>query len=49
MVLERLGTPRASTYVVGDRLETDIQGGQAEAWTPKIDLIAESLTQLVGA
>lgn len=29
MALERLGTPREQTFVVGDRLETDIAGGQA--------------------
>lgn len=29
IALERLGTPKAATYVVGDRLETDIAGGQA--------------------
>ncbi len=29
MALQRLGTPRQSTWVVGDRLETDIAGGQA--------------------
>jgi 4-nitrophenyl phosphatase len=65
--LERLGTPKENTYVVGDRLETDIAGGQAlgaptvlvlsgvstlaaaQAWTPKIDIIAENLSTLVGA
>jgi 4-nitrophenyl phosphatase len=29
LALERLGTPREHTLVVGDRLETDIAGGQA--------------------
>jgi 4-nitrophenyl phosphatase len=29
LALERLGASRAETLVVGDRLETDIQGGQA--------------------
>lgn len=29
MALDRLGTPKESTCVVGDRLETDIAGGQA--------------------
>lgn len=29
LALERLGTPKEATLVVGDRLETDIQGGQA--------------------
>jgi 4-nitrophenyl phosphatase len=63
--LERLGTSREETLIVGDRLETDIASGQAagcptavvlsgvstrgeaEAWKPKIDIIAESLTELV--
>jgi 4-nitrophenyl phosphatase len=67
LALERLGTPKESTYVVGDRLETDIAGGQAlgcptalvlsgvsshdagQAWVPKIDVIADSLSALVGA
>ncbi|MCS6992884.1 MAG: HAD-IIA family hydrolase [Anaerolineales bacterium] len=65
LALERLGTPREATWVIGDRLETDIAGGQAlgcptalvltgvstraqgEAWTPRIDLIADSLWELV--
>jgi 4-nitrophenyl phosphatase len=29
LALKRLGTPRERTLVVGDRLETDIAGGQA--------------------
>lgn len=29
LALKRLGTPRENTFVVGDRLETDIAGGQA--------------------
>ena len=29
LALKRLETPRSSTFVVGDRLETDIAGGQA--------------------
>jgi ribonucleotide monophosphatase NagD (HAD superfamily) len=51
--------------VVGDRLETDIAGGQAagcpialvlsgvstreqaDAWRPRIDIVAENLTRLV--
>jgi 4-nitrophenyl phosphatase len=63
---ERLGTSKEATYVVGDRLETDIAGGQAlgcptalvlsgvstlaqaQAWRPRIDLIAENLASLVG-
>ena len=28
LALKRLGTPRLQTVVVGDRLETDIAGGQ---------------------
>lgn len=65
LALERLGTPKAHTWVIGDRLDTDIAGGQAlgcptalvltgvstraqgEAWTPKVDLIAENLWELV--
>ncbi len=63
--LERLGTNKEETLVVGDRLETDIAAGQAvgcpcalvlsgvatreqaEAWSPKIDLIAVDLANLV--
>lgn len=63
--LEKLGTKKEETLVVGDRLETDIAAGQsvgcptalvlsgvstkaqAEAWTPKMDVIAESLADLV--
>lgn len=66
LALKRLGTAKETTYVVGDRLETDIAGGQnlgcptalvlsgvstlaeAQAWRPKINLIAESLSALVG-
>lgn len=29
IALDRLGTPKEQTYVIGDRLETDIAGGQA--------------------
>lgn len=29
IALERLGTPKEQTWVIGDRLETDIAGGQA--------------------
>ena len=64
--LERLGTKKEETLVVGDRLETDIAAGQnvgcptalvlsgvstqeqADAWKPKIDLIADDLSALVG-
>ncbi len=64
--LEKLGTEKKETLVVGDRLETDIAAGQAvgcptalvlsgvsskaqaEAWTPKIDLIAADLASLIG-
>ena len=63
--LERLGTKKEETLVVGDRLETDIAAGQsvgcptalvlsgvstkaqAEAWMPKMDMIAENLKELV--
>ena len=64
--LEKLGTRKQETLVVGDRLETDIVAGQAvgcptalvlsgvstkeqaEAWEPKIDIIAKDLASLVG-
>lgn len=63
--LERLGTTKEETLVVGDRLETDIAAGQsvgcptalvlsgvstkeqADEWMPKMDVIAESLAELV--
>ena len=63
--LERLGTTKEETLVVGDRLETDIAAGQsvgcptalvlsgvstkaqADEWKPKMDVIAESLAELV--
>jgi 4-nitrophenyl phosphatase len=63
--LEKLGTTKEETLIVGDRLETDIASGQAvgcptaamlsgvstraeaEAWSPKPDIIAESLAELV--
>jgi 4-nitrophenyl phosphatase len=63
--LERLGTKPDQTLVVGDRLETDILGGQraacktavvlsgvaerteAENWRPKVDLIVDSLSNLI--
>jgi len=63
--LERLGTKKKETLVVGDRLETDITAGQsvgcltamvlsgvstreqAEAWSPKMNIIAEDLASLV--
>jgi ribonucleotide monophosphatase NagD (HAD superfamily) len=66
LALNRLGTPKETTYVVGDRIETDIAGGQnlgcptglvlsgvstreqAEAWMPKIDIISENLSEMVG-
>lgn len=65
LALERLGTKKEETLIVGDRLETDIAAGQsvgcptalvlsgvstktqADAWTPKMDVIAESLSELV--
>ncbi|MFZ5879434.1 MAG: HAD-IIA family hydrolase [Chloroflexota bacterium] len=65
IALERLGTTKAETLVVGDRLETDIAAGQAvgcptalvlsgvssrgeaEAWTPAMDVIADDLSSLV--
>jgi 4-nitrophenyl phosphatase len=63
--LDRLGTKKEETLVVGDRLETDIAAGQnvgcptalvlsgvstkaqAEVWSPKMDVIAGSLAELV--
>jgi len=63
---ERLGTAKEETLVVGDRLETDIAGGQAagcpvalvlsgvstreeaEAWRPRVDVVAGDLGELVG-
>jgi 4-nitrophenyl phosphatase len=63
--LERLGTKKEETLVVGDRLETDIAAGQAvgcptalvlsgvstkvqaDEWEPKMDIISESLAELV--
>ena len=66
IALERLGTKKEETLVVGDRVETDVAAGQAvgcpcalvlsgvttraqaDAWTPKIDWIAEDLESLVG-
>jgi 4-nitrophenyl phosphatase len=64
--LERLGTKKEETLVIGDRLETDIAAGQAvgcptalvlsgvstkeqaDEWKPKIDLIADDLSSLIG-
>ena len=63
--LEKLGTRKEETLVVGDRLETDIAAGQsvgcptalvlsgvstkaqAEEWTPKMNVISDSLADLV--
>jgi 4-nitrophenyl phosphatase len=63
--LEKLGTKKEETLVIGDRLETDIAAGQAvgcpcalvlsgvstkeeaDKWEPKIDIIAESLNELL--
>jgi 4-nitrophenyl phosphatase len=65
LALDRLGTTKAETLVVGDRLETDIAAGQAvgcptavvlsgvsnrseaDAWVPKMDIIADDLSSLV--
>jgi 4-nitrophenyl phosphatase len=65
--LEKLGTKKEETLIIGDRLETDIAAGQAvgsptalvlsgvstreqaEAWKPKIDIIANDLVTLIGA
>jgi 4-nitrophenyl phosphatase len=64
--LEKLGTAKDETLVIGDRVETDIAAGQAvgcptalvlsgvstkeqaEAWKPKIDIIAGDLATLIG-
>jgi 4-nitrophenyl phosphatase len=66
LALEKLGTKKGETLVVGDRLETDIAAGQnvgcptalvlsgvsskaqAEQWKPPPNMIAESLSALVG-
>lgn len=63
--LQRLGTKKEETLVVGDRLETDIAAGQAvgcptafvlsgvstreeaDAWQPRMDIMADSLGALV--
>lgn len=63
--LQRLGTKKEETLVVGDRLETDIAAGQAvgcptafvlsgvstreeaDAWQPRMDIVADSLGALV--
>lgn len=65
LALERLGTQKQETLIVGDRLETDIAAGQsvgcptalvlsgvstreqANAWDPKIDVIAGDLAELI--
>jgi 4-nitrophenyl phosphatase len=65
LALDRLGTKKEETLVVGDRLETDIAAGQAvgcptavvlsgvsnrseaDAWMPKMDIIADDLSSLV--
>jgi len=67
LALKRLNTPKQNTFIIGDRLETDIAGGQAlgcptalvlsgvsslaqaQNWTPRVDIIAENLGELVGA
>jgi 4-nitrophenyl phosphatase len=64
---QRLGTARAATLVIGDRLETDAAGAQAaglpcaivltgvateaeaRAWTPKLEVISQSLWTLLEA
>ncbi len=64
--MKRLHASRENTLVVGDRLETDIAGGQAigcmtalilsgvsslaqaQAWRPRVDVIARDLAELVG-
>lgn len=64
--LERLGTKKEETLVVGDRLETDIAAGQAvgcptalvlsgvstkeqaDNWKPRVDIIVEDLSTLIG-
>ncbi len=67
LAAERMRLDKREILVAGDRLETDIAGGQsmgahtalvlsgvstldqANAWTPKPDLIARDLAELVGA
>jgi 4-nitrophenyl phosphatase len=64
--MEKLGTQKEETLVVGDRLETDIAAGQAvgcptalvlsgvstkeqaDHWNPKIDIVVNDLTTLIG-
>jgi ribonucleotide monophosphatase NagD (HAD superfamily) len=66
LAMQRLGTSPEQTLAVGDRLETDVLGGQnagcrtalvlsgvatlqdLEQWSPKPDLVAHNLAQLVG-
>jgi 4-nitrophenyl phosphatase len=66
LAMQRLGTSPQQTLAVGDRLETDVLGGQnagcrtalvlsgvatlqdLENWSPKPDLVAKDLAQLVG-
>jgi 4-nitrophenyl phosphatase len=64
--VERMNLKPEECLVVGDRIETDIAGGQAigcatalvlsgvstreesEAWAPKIDIVANDLSELIG-
>jgi ribonucleotide monophosphatase NagD (HAD superfamily) len=66
LAIERLNLPNDQVLGVGDRLDTDILGGQqagvrtavvltgvttrqeAESWSPPPDLIADSLSTLLG-
>lgn len=65
LAMRRMGVMPGETLMIGDRLETDILGGQnagcktalvlsgvstreeGEAWQPKVDLIAENLSEII--
>ncbi len=65
LAMQKMGVTSEETLMVGDRLETDILGGQnagcktalvlsgvttrgrGEAWMPKVDIIANDLSELV--